>query len=89
MQFEWDEVKRQTNLAKHGIDFVAAQQLFDGRPVATFRSRYPDELRYVTTGTIAERFITVIWTYRGGAIRIISARRARDAEKRAYRALFE
>ncbi|WP_414710274.1 BrnT family toxin [Pseudorhodoplanes sp.] len=27
--FEWDESKRQTNIAKHGIDFVDAVAVFD------------------------------------------------------------
>jgi uncharacterized DUF497 family protein len=33
MNFEWDEVKRVINLARHGIDFGKALELFDGRPV--------------------------------------------------------
>jgi uncharacterized DUF497 family protein len=27
---EWDEQKRHTNLAKHGVDFIAAARVFDG-----------------------------------------------------------
>ena len=87
MEFEWDEAKQRTNLAKHGIDFLDVRRLFDGRPVVTTRSPYPDEERYLTTGIIDGRFVTAIWTRRGGAIWIISARRARDAETRRYRAL--
>ncbi|CAA9572657.1 MAG: hypothetical protein AVDCRST_MAG87-2575 [uncultured Thermomicrobiales bacterium] len=34
---------------------------------------------------IDEKLYTVIWTFRGSTIRLISARRARDAEERAYR----
>jgi hypothetical protein len=88
MQFEWDEAKRLSNVAKHGIDFLSAVELFDGRPAVTFHSTYPDEGRFITTGIIRDRFVTVVWTRRGEAIRIISARRARDAERRAYRALY-
>jgi uncharacterized DUF497 family protein len=87
MTFEWDEAKRQSNLAKHGIDFIRARLLFDGRPTVSFRSTYPDEERWLTTGLIDDRFFTVIWTRRGEAIRLISARRSHDAEERAYRAL--
>jgi hypothetical protein len=32
MEFEWDENKRQSNLSKHGIDFVDAAKIFN-RPV--------------------------------------------------------
>ena len=87
MEFEWDEEKRQANLAKHGIDFVDARPLFDGRPVWTAPSTYPHEARYVTVGLVDDRFISVVWTRRSVAIRIISARRTRSGERRAYRAL--
>ncbi len=43
MLFEWDESKRQANLAKHHIDFQDAIRIFDG-PVSR-------ELRAVTVKT--------------------------------------
>ena len=87
MEFEWDEAKRFSNLTRHGIDFRAVRRLFDGRPVLTNKSSYADEQRWLTTGILGERFVTVVWTWRGDTIRMISARRARDGEQRAYRAL--
>ncbi len=87
MEFEWDEAKRHSNLAKHGIDFRTASRLFDGRPTWTARSSYPHEERYLTIGVIAGRVVAVVWTPRGRAARLISARRASDAEQRTYRAL--
>ena len=30
MDFEWDESKRLANVAKHGIDFSDAVQIFEG-----------------------------------------------------------
>ena len=36
LDFVWDEDKRRTNLAKHKIDFVDMQALFDGRPDYTW-----------------------------------------------------
>lgn len=86
--FEWDEAKRQSNLAKHGIDFLRIQELFDGRPTLTSPSPYPSEVRFLTTGNLDAEFVTVIWTRRNGTTRFISARRARDGEIRAYRALY-
>ncbi|MDP9354285.1 MAG: BrnT family toxin [Chloroflexota bacterium] len=41
----------------------------------------------MTTGELDGRFSTVVWTWRGEVIRLISARRARDAEQRAHRSL--
>jgi uncharacterized DUF497 family protein len=89
MRSVWDESKRLSNIAKHDIDFILAGSLFDGRPVFTVRSTYVDEERWLTTGLIEGDLITIVWTERGGARRLISARRARDAEKRAYRELHE
>lgn len=87
MSFDWDEAKRQANLAKHRVDFVDAQAIFDGRPVVTVASRHPGEPRFLTTGNLDGRFHTVVWTQRGGTIRLISARRSRDGERRVYRAV--
>jgi uncharacterized DUF497 family protein len=87
MGFEWDEAKRQGNLDKHGLDFRLARRLFDGRPIVTTRSSYREEDRFLTTGAIDDLFVTAVWTRRGEAIRLISLRRARDAERRAHRSL--
>ena len=83
--FEWDEDKRLTNLAKHGLDFVAVWLVFDGRATITAPSVRSVEARYVTTALIGGKFYTVIWTWRDEARRIISFRRARHGEERAYR----
>ena len=32
MLFEWDETKRQSNLAKHGVDFTAAKRMLEDMP---------------------------------------------------------
>jgi uncharacterized DUF497 family protein len=87
MRIEWDEDKRQRNIEKHDFDFLDARLMFDGRPKVTGRSNYPHEARFLTTGLIFGLMYTVVWTQRDDAIWIISARRARDAEKRAYREL--
>lgn len=88
MEFEWDEAKRLSNLEKHDIDFVDVRELFSGRLLHTTTSSYTAEERFITTGRLNAQFITVIWTWRGQAIRIISARSASDGERRAYRELY-
>ena len=85
--FEWDEAKRFANIEKHDIDFEAARQLFDGRPVVTFESKYDAESRFLTIGMLDQQIVTVVWTWRGSIIRLISARRASDEERRRYRQL--
>nr|WP_244594222.1 BrnT family toxin [Rhodoblastus sphagnicola] len=54
--YEWDETKRQTNLAKHKLDFVDAVLMFDGRPTLTAPSNTPVEARFVTTAMIHAKF---------------------------------
>jgi uncharacterized DUF497 family protein len=86
VEFEWDDDKRLTNLAKHGFDFQRAVELFDGRPVVEIQSTYPLEARFKTTGQLDDVFVTAIWTRRDNAIRLISVRRAHDDEERKYHA---
>ena len=88
MAFEWDENRRERNIRIHQIDFIDAQVLFDGRDTLTYHSPRGEEEQWATTGLFEGRIITVIWTQRGDNIRIISARRARDNEQRAYRELY-
>jgi uncharacterized DUF497 family protein len=88
MNFEWHEHKRQWVIDERGIDFLDVTQLFDGRDVITVRSPRQDEERWATTGLIGGKEITVIWTLRGENIRIISARRARNNERRAYHEVY-
>ena len=84
--FEWDETKRLTNIERHGIDFIDAVLLFDGRTVLTLHSPYAEEDRFLVVGILDGRFVTAIWTWRDEGIRLISARSARDGEKREYHA---
>ena len=89
MDFSWDESKRKWVLAERGIDFfLVADTLFDGRPLLTVPTQRGDEERFLSIGAIDARFFAVIWTWREGTIRIITARRARDGEEKRYRALF-
>lgn len=85
--FEWWEPKRLRILRDRELDFQDAVEIFDGRPTVTFGSYRNNEERFVTIGLIEGKFYAVIWTWRGENWRIISFRRARDAEERRYRAL--
>ena len=88
MRFEWNEAKRRSNIEKHAIDFRDVAAVFDGRLVMSRQSSRDREERFVTVGAISGRIVAVVWTWRGeNCIRIISARRARDAEERHYRRL--
>jgi uncharacterized DUF497 family protein len=83
--FEWDESKRRANVAKHGIDFTDVKGVFDDPSALTYQSPRPsDEPRYVTVGMSRGVLMAVIFTRRGQAIRIISARIARRSERELY-----
>ena len=83
-QFEWDEDKRALTFAKHGIDFLDAIRIPDGRPVLHAPSDRPGEERWVATGKLSRQMISVVYTLRDDSIRIITARRARKNEQREY-----
>ena len=83
-QFDWDAEKRSSTLVKHGIDFDDAIRIFDGRPAVHAPSDHPDEERWVVTASLNKRIVAVVYTFRGDAIQIITARRARKDEERKY-----
>jgi hypothetical protein len=83
--FEWDSVKAEANMAKHGISFAeAATALLD--PRAKFYSDLtPGESRLVALGMSTNaRILCVVHMERGERDRIISARRATPTEEREY-----
>jgi uncharacterized protein len=87
MRFAWDENKRWRNVEKHGIDFLTAVEIFDGRAVVTYPSPRNDEDRWVTVGELDGRLCVVVWTWRSTTRRIISAYRADEGDERRYRHL--
>jgi hypothetical protein len=85
VDFEWDPAKAASNLAKHGIDFADAVLVFaDPNRVERIDSRARGELRFQTIGSAGGVVLFVSHTIRGGALRIISARRANRRERAAY-----
>ena len=87
MEFEWDEAKRLKVLEKHGIDFLDLDELFD-RDVLFLPARSDGEARELAVGWSGTMWVTVVFTRRGEKLRLITARRARENERRAYRAVF-
>lgn len=86
MEFEWDEQKNQANIAKHGVSFEEAAAIFDYPTSEIVDSRVDyGETRYIAIGRNQYFVIfTVVYTERGEAIRIISARRANKRERSLY-----
>jgi uncharacterized DUF497 family protein len=87
--FEWDEAKRRRNVEIRSLDFIDAIRIFDGRPSVMAASKHPFEQRFLSTAILDNgKFHTVVWTWRVGVTRIISFRRARRDEERAYRQIY-
>ena len=82
--FEFDDKKSQANLAKHGIDFVDAQQLWADPDLIEIQARSTDEQRALVVGVIDNKVWSAVVTYRNKVIRIISVRRARKTEVAIY-----
>jgi hypothetical protein len=84
MMFEFDPQKSERNLAKHGIDFVAAQKLWDDPNLLEIPARTEDEPRFLMIGQIDRKHWSAVVTYRSDVIRIISVRRSRVEEVLLY-----
>ena len=86
MDFEWDADKAAQNLRKHGVQFsVAARVFFYRIEVYDEREDYGED-RWATIGYVAPALLYVVYTIRSGeTIRIISARKANDQERKQYR----
>ena len=85
MAFEWDETKRRTNLAKHGLDFAELEN-FDWSDPVTFADDRKDygELRLIALADYGGALHAVVFTQRGTNVRIISFRRANRKEVKRY-----
>lgn len=91
MDFEWDSVKEESNLKKHGISFVAAARVLECQRVVIVPSDRSGERRWLAIGMNSgdQRIIAVVYTMRGERYRIISARRARKDEEESFRQEFK
>ncbi|MCB2166047.1 MAG: BrnT family toxin [Deltaproteobacteria bacterium] len=85
MMFEWDNAKAKKNLSKHGILFADTFAVFEDPNALTIEEFRNDEQRYITIGMDAfGRILVVVYTWRRGHIRIISARKAVRYEVKQY-----
>jgi uncharacterized DUF497 family protein len=82
--FEFDETKNQTNLKKHGIDFVDAQLLWNDPRLLEIPAKTEDEPRYLVIGVINNKHWSAVITYREANVRLVSVRRSRTEEIALY-----
>jgi len=90
--FEWEPVKAQANVRKHGVSFEEASSVFkDPMALTVFDEDHSsDEDRWITLGSANSKcYVVVVHTYRDEAgaavtIRMISARLATKHEIKQY-----
>lgn len=85
-RFEWSEAKAHANLQKHGVSFEIGRRAFDDSASIDEiddREDYGED-RFIITGMVDRRLLTVTYTERDGRIRIISARKATRREQDSY-----
>jgi len=90
MVFEWDPIKNKANFIKHKVTFEEAKTVFDDRNAVTLYddAHSSNEDRFIIIGESADfRELCVCHCFRGEneeTIRIISARKANQAELNIY-----
>jgi uncharacterized DUF497 family protein len=79
--YEWNEIKRKTNLSKHGVDFAAVESFVweEALVIQDNRKDYGEE-RFLAFGPIGDRLHCLAFSVRGENIRIISLRKAKRRE---------
>lgn len=84
--FDWDDANLE-HIAEHDVEPEEAEEaVLDPKRVSRTAYAREGERRYAVLGVTEDgRRLFVVFTRRGLAIRVISARDATDAEKRIYR----
>lgn len=90
LRFEWDPVKAEENLRKHGVSFEDARTVFyDDFAVEFYDDKHSEwQDRFLLLGlSVQLRLLLVCYCYRESesVIRLISAREATKSEARLYR----
>jgi len=84
MKFEFDPEKSEVNKAKHGIDFVEGQALWEDPDRLQVPARTQGEPRLMLIGRIGDKHWSAIFVIRNDRIRVISVRRSRTKEVEQY-----
>ena len=87
MRFEWDDQKALENVAKHGVTFGEATEVFyDPNAVEGDDVEHSqNEARFFIIGYSSNKMLFVVFAERvGNVIRIISARPPTPSERKSY-----
>jgi hypothetical protein len=87
MKFRWDSEKAAANLRDHKVSFEEATRVFlDPNLKEWYDEDHStlDEPRFNAVGMSSRRLLFVAFTEEEGDTRIISARKAKSRERKAY-----
>ena len=87
VEFEWDEYNARKNWIKHRVTPSECEQIFFNQPliVAVDIKHSEEEERFFSLGkTDTGKKLFIVFTIRGKALRVISARQMNKKEKRSY-----
>ena len=84
--YVWDEVKRKSNLRKHGLDFRDAYLVYENPNKCTYDASREDEYRLmdVALAVIRGRLLTLVYSEADDQVRVISFRNASREERKQY-----
>ena len=84
-EFEWDEEKYVVNLAKHGVKFeIAAEVFLDPFRQSGDASVEEENRSYIIGSAFSQKLVLVVYVERGVRNRIISARNVTPTERKLY-----
>ena len=86
-EFEWNKLKAESNLKKHGVSFEEAISVFDDPFAVYYDDIYhsENEMRYIVRGySQLNNLLIVNFTIRNEVIRIISSRKATKKERQYH-----
>ena len=86
--FECDKAKAKSNFQKHKLKFTdAARGIKEGFALTAkspLSDKHDEERNLSIIGRTGKRAMVAIWTPRGGNVRIISVRHARNKEQEVF-----
>ena len=84
MIFEFDDRKNESNIERHKVGFEEVQAIWEDPDMMVLPARKRGEKRQMAIGKAYAVVFSVVYTVRGEAIRIISARRSTKKEVERY-----
>lgn len=85
MRFEWDPAKNEANMREHKVSFEEATEIWNDPDLMVLHAKRKGEKRLMAIGRTYAMLLSVVHTECGeGTVRIISARRTTEKERKNY-----